>query len=62
MLRTILLILALVVLVVIGLFWMGVFGLTQTPDGGVKLQANTIEVTGPQIKTVPPANQAQPAP
>jgi hypothetical protein len=56
MLRTVLLILALLVLIAIGLVWMGVFGVTQTPDGP-KLEANTVKVTGPKIETVPANGQ-----
>lgn len=44
MLRTILLILALVVLVGIGLVWTGVINLQSTPEGGVKASVNPVEV------------------
>jgi hypothetical protein len=53
MLRTILLVLALAVLIIIGLVWMGVFGVN---DAG-QLQANKIQVTGPKIETVPSNSQ-----
>jgi len=71
MLRTVLLILALLVLIAIGLVWMGVFGLSQKEDGTLDVTANTVEVRQgerqitvpvPEVHTTPPANPAQPQP
>lgn len=56
MLRTILLILALVVLIVIGLVWMNIIDLRQQPDGDLEIRANPVQVTPPTVKAVPPAN------
>ena len=75
MLRTILLVIALIVLIVIGLVWMGVINLQPTADGGVRATVNSVEVTTetrtvnvqvPVVRTVgentaAPANGAQPA-
>jgi hypothetical protein len=66
--RTILLVLALVVLIAIGLVWMGVINLQPTADGGVRATVNPVEMTTetrtvnvqvPVVRTVP-ENGAQP--
>lgn len=65
MLRTILLVVALLVLVAIGLVYTGVLGLQQKDDGSVKVMTNSVEfsteprtVQVPVVRTVP----AEPAP
>jgi hypothetical protein len=65
MLRTVLLVVALLVLVTIGLVYTGVLGLQQKDDGSVKVMTNSVEfsteprtVQVPVVRTVP----AEPAP
>ena len=68
MLRTVLLILALVVLIGIGLVWTGVINMQSTADGGVKVTANPVEVGIEQKEVTVPVpvvrtgNSAAPAP
>jgi uncharacterized membrane protein (Fun14 family) len=57
MLRTILLILALAVLILIGLVWMGVISFNQQADGDLEIRANPVEVTPPTVKAVPANGQ-----
>lgn len=68
MLRTVLLVVALIVIVVIGLIWTGVLGVAQKDDGSLKVTTNSIQVTTeprtvqvPVVRTVPPESGA-PAP
>ena len=70
MLRTVLLVVALLLLVAIGLVYTGILGLQQKDDGSVKVMTNSVEfsteprtVQVPVVRTVPnePASAA-PAP
>ena len=60
MLRTVLLVVALLVLVAIGLVYTGVLGLQQKDDGTVKVMTNSVEISTeprtvqvPVVRTVP---------